>query len=320
MSVMHPLLLSMLLSFTLSYAHAQTGQFELSLSAQGLGGEIDAANISSSSAPLADEARTGGSDSLIKSGFRMGGRDHSTFTKGYASATELKLQSFSEASAYADVGFGTYGTGTMITSGRVSARVPFRVDSPTLYGQAGFLRVPIDISGTIGLTPGVHNLNFPGSTSGEAEVSFSIGSKIISQRIVDSGGVITLTGEPIAGTLMVDLPFNFGQWTHYDMQLSTRAGAAANAIAGSLAPSRAEVNFTANSEFSGIEVKWGGIGIAGVLDAQLEPITVPWSIESLPGLNLVSAVPMPANSYLMLIGLFTASWFIRKRRGAVNPG
>lgn len=314
------LIVGLILSITLATAEAATANFTLSEWAHGLSGDYDEVYLTSSGTPLSDEARTGGSDSYLDLSFRKGTRSHETFSSGLVSAKELRMHSYSGADASADVGFGTYGTGTIITQGRVSASVPFRVNSPTLNGQAGVMQVPIFITGSLGLSAGF-STNYPGHASGEAEVLFDVSGNVLNpqsgcvgfvrcQKIGDIGGSVATSGRPIDGTVFVELPFYFGQWTSYSMQLQTRAGANATAIANNLAPDRADVGFRANSPFFGYEVKWGGI--SAILNDQGLPVTAAWTVESLPGVDLVAPVPLPSSGIFMLLGLITVSWLKRQ--------
>ncbi len=301
-------------------AQAQSAQFTLNAWAHGLSGDYDEVNLTGSGAGLADGAVTGGNDNFLDASFRKGTRGHTTFSAGTVSALALGMRSFSQTSATADPGFGGYGTGSLTTQGRVSAIVPFRVDNAILNGQAGVMHVPLHISGQLSLGTGISS-NFPGSTSGEAEVLFDVSGRLLNpvggcpsgfdlcERVVDIGLGPSASGSPIAGTTMVEFSFIYGQWTTFSMQLQTRATANAFALAGNQAIERADVGFVAEAAF-GHTVRWGGID--AVLDAQGNSVET-WTITSVQGVDLAAPVPEPGQAIMWMSGLFALAGLVRRR-------
>ena len=308
----------------LGASQAQTAQLTLNAWAHGLGGAYDEVNLTGTGlSTMVDGASTSGGDTSFDIYGQAGSRSHSTASAGFVSATTLGMRSFSQANANVDPGFGGYGTGSLTTQGRVSAIVPFRVDDPALTGQAGVMRVPLHISGGLSMSAGVSSIAGSAS-SGEAEVLFDVSGQLVHpvagcpagfdlcNRLVDIGLGTTASGAPIAGTILVDFPFIFGQWASYSMQLQTRATASAFAFANSSALDRADIGFGADASFEHT-IRWGGI--EAVSDAQGQAVTG-WSVVSLPGLDLAAVVPEPGQVAMLVCGLLVVA--NRARRAATR--
>jgi hypothetical protein len=108
----------------------------------------------------------------------------------------------------------------------------------------------------------------------------------------------------------LNIPFQFGSWAQYQLSASTFVTVGGNAGWGQ------SVDHEGQSDFSHT-LKWGGI--SAVLDASGQTVQN-WTVQSLPGINLVTPVPEPDNWILMLAGLGITGWMARQRRYLAGAG
>lgn len=218
----------------------------------------------------------------------------------FAGTTSLGASAFSTAQSAIGVS-GFYGTGATAFS-QAQLTQYFQVDAPGLTGQNGIMQVPLLISGDISIN-GDGGEPF-GYTQARAYALLwatglpannncrSAASACNEQSYDESNGVISQPST-IPGTLTLNIPIRFGDIGSFSLQLWASADATAVAANNGTANQNAEANFLNT-------VTWGGI--SNILDKNGN-IVSNWAIQSAPGVDLASPVPVPAAFYLFLTGL-----------------
>jgi hypothetical protein len=234
---------------------------------------------------------------------------------GSVDATAIKL--YSRSYAYAQNTFGYYSAAAT-ASAQSSVTTPFKISSAGTTsppGALGTLVAQLQVSGDVQVDPGFHG--GPGFPSAEGRASMYFWATGLNASgctyYVDAGclditrdhtGTHTNSNNALR-TWTLHIPFNFDNWSSFNLQMWTGARSSVIAASGG-----GWLHHQSFSDFAHT-LRWGGI--SEVLDAQGQALSG-WSIESLPGLDLrVAAVPEPPNALLWLTAvlLFVAG---KKRR------
>lgn len=236
---------------------------------------------------------------------------------GEVSGTLMKLRSFARAYAWTQTGF--YGAGALAEA-NASALVPFRFDDPTRTGQRGTMVAPLLVTGDVVLDRGFYDPVGGSSADGRAYVMLwgsgfgaldcgSNGANHCLDITSNYAGTVT-KGQGATGSLLMQVPFVFGDWTQVHLQMWTRVR-----VDVSAGPGGGYIDHHGDSDFSHT-LRWGGI--SSVLDSSGQPIA-DWTIQSVPGVDLtVAAVPEPQQWALWLCGLVGLGALSHRRR-AVAP-
>lgn len=236
--------------------------------------------------------------------------DHYATAFGAVDAKQISL--YASARHAASINQGTYGVGGL-ASANASVTVPFLIQQSTLGGTTGTMVVPLLVSGTVTLDTGFYNPVTFANTDGRAWVGFSatgitqnpacafIGSQC--REIVSDYQGTVVRGNGVDGTWTLNIPFHFGTWAQYQMSASAYVKVGGNAGWGQSVDHEGEADFSHT-------LRWGGI--SAVLDASGNPVTG-WTVQSSPGVDLMTPVPEPSTWAQLLAGLSLLAWLARRR-------
>lgn len=239
------------------------------------------------------------------------GSDHYANAFGSVDAKQISLYSSARHVAWIDQ--GTYGVGGLADA-YASVTVPFLIQQASLTGTAGTMVVPLLVTGDATLDTGFYNPVTFANTDGRATLSFSATGLSSDQDCASVGqqcrdifsnfqGTV-VKGNGVAGTWMLNIPFQFGSWGQYYLSAYTHVRVGGNAGWGQ------SVDHEGESDFSHT-LKWGGI--SAILDASGNPVSG-WSVQSVHGVDLTTPVPEPSTWAQMLAGLGVFGWLVRRRR------
>ena len=249
----------------------------------------------------------------------------SASASGRAEAKSVGVSAVASASAYSES--SAYGTGSFAMA-QAMVNVPFLVNHPALNGSSGILQARLNVSGTLSLGAGLLSVQALGSWSPYAYgQSYAIlwatglangpsgpslcgyyqaqacGEKLAGYLAESSG--YSSAGLGVNGSWLLNIPFQFGSWSSYS--LTMLASSKVMAVGGN----GTSVSLTGSALYDQ-SADWGGI--AQVLDANGNPVTG-WSVQSLPGVDLLTAVPEPQTWLLLLSGLALLGRLMSRRRG-----
>lgn len=207
-------------------AQAPTGQTTLSLTASA---QHDAQYFAQTGVPAVTlGARLDASDFTGDAAGTYGSAQFATAV-GEVSATVMKLRSFARAYAFTQSGYYSAGA---LAEANASASVPFRFVDPTRTGQAGTMVAPLLVTGDVVLDTGFYDLNNYSRAEGRAYVMLwgsgygaldcgSTGANFCKDISSNSIGTV-VTGSGATGSLVMQVPFAFGDWTQVHLQMWTR--------------------------------------------------------------------------------------------------
>ena len=241
------------------------------------------------------------------------GSDHYASAFGSVDAKQISLYSSARHVAWTDQ--GTYGVGGLANAS-ASVFVPFLVQQSGLTGTQGTMVVPLYVTGDVTLDTGFSNPVTLAYTDGRAWVSFSatglgpnsdcasVGTGGQCLDIVSDFQGTVVKGNGVAGTWILNIPFQFGSWNQYSLSMNTHVRVGGSAGWGQ------SVDHEGESDFSHT-LSWGGI--SAILDASGNQVSG-WSVQSVPGVDLATPVPEPGTWAQMLAGLCAVGWLVRRRR------
>jgi hypothetical protein len=234
---------------------------------------------------------------------------------GSVDATAIKL--YSRSYAYAQNTFGYYSAAAT-ASAQGSVTTPFKINSAgtaSAPGALGTLVAQLQVSGDVQVDPGFHGgPGFPNADGRAFMYFWATGLNASGCTYYVDAGCLDITRDHTGThtnsnnalrTWTLHIPFNFDNWSSFNLQMWTSARSSVIAASGG--------GWLQHQSFSDFAhtLRWGGI--AEVLDANGQALSG-WSIESLPGLDLrVAAVPEPPNALLWLAAALLVLVF-RKRR------
>jgi hypothetical protein len=222
---------------------------------------------------------------------------------GEVTATTIKLRSWARAYAFAQTGYAGAGA---LAEANAYASVPFRMLDAARTGQQGTLVVPLLLNGDVVLDPGFYDITNGASAEGRAYMllwasglgAVNCGSNVANQCLDISSNYqgTRIIGNGASANLTLHLPFIFGDWTSFSMQLWTRVS-----VSVSAGPGGGFLDHHGESDYSHT-LRWGGVD--AVLDRKGQALAGGWTIESVPGVNLaIAAVPEPGTWAMWAAGL-----------------
>lgn len=249
----------------------------------------------------------------------------SASASGRAQAKSIGVSAVASASAYSAT--SAYGTGSFAMA-QAMVNVPFLVNHPLLNGTAGMLQARLNVSGALSLGAGLLSDPALGSWSpyayGQSYAIFwatglangpsgpslcgyyqaqACGEKLAGYLAQSSG--YSSAGLGVNGSWLLNIPFQFDSWSSYSLTMWVNSNVTAVGGSGT------SVSLTGSARYEH-SADWGGI--TQILDANGNPVTG-WSVQSLPGVDLLTPVPEPQTWLLLLSGLALLGRLMSRRRG-----
>ncbi len=243
---------------------------------------------------------------------------------GRAQAKSVGVSTVASASAYSPN--AGYGTGA-IASAHAAVNVPFLVNHAQLNGTSGTMQALLNVSGTVSLGPGLLSDLSLGAWSpysyGQSYVLVSATGlapgpsgtsvcgynqsqaclELLTGYLASSSGYSS-SGSGANGSWLLNIPFTFGSWSSYSLDIKTYSSVTAVGGNGTA------VSLTGSALYNQ-SADWGGI--SGILDANGNPVSG-WSVHSIAGVDLLTPVPEPETYALLLAGLAVVAGVFRSRK------